>query len=221
MVEKSGAAFLKAGRNPIRVEWFNGVEKYGLRVDYQGPGISRRPIPDSSLSIVLAKAIGKQGLEYRCVEAPGELLPGFDKSEALGAGVVNNFNLAVMSRPEHVAISFTGFLEVPQDGLYTFYTTSDDGSRLLAGQPSIRTRVLGESKFPKPQAAVIGEIGEPGKWVALEGKVTFASEQPQGLSLELSARTGRIEVKVPLVPASRHPCLETATSAQLGFAREH
>ena len=30
MVEKSGAVFLKAGFNPLRVEWFNGVEKYGL-----------------------------------------------------------------------------------------------------------------------------------------------------------------------------------------------
>jgi signal transduction histidine kinase len=197
MVEKSGAAFLKAGRNPIRVEWFNGVEKYGLRADYQGPGISRRAIPDSALFHRTSESNWEQGLEYRCVEAPDERLPDFDRSEALGAGVVNTFNLAVMSRPEHVALSFTGFLEVPQNGLYTFYTTSDDGSRLLVGQPSIDARVLGESKFPKPQAAVIGEIGNPGKWVALEGKVTFASEQPQGLSLELSARTGRIEVKIP------------------------
>ena len=36
MVEKSGAVFLKAGRNPIRVEWFNGLEKYGLKVEYEG-----------------------------------------------------------------------------------------------------------------------------------------------------------------------------------------
>ena len=34
MVEKSGAVFLKAGRNPIRVEWFNGVEKYGKAVKF-------------------------------------------------------------------------------------------------------------------------------------------------------------------------------------------
>ena len=42
MVEKSGAVFLKAGRNPIRVEWFNGVEKFGLKVEYQGPSFAGR-----------------------------------------------------------------------------------------------------------------------------------------------------------------------------------
>ena len=49
MVEKSGAVFLKAGRNPIRVEWFNGVEKYGLAVEYEGSFLSRQKIPDSAL----------------------------------------------------------------------------------------------------------------------------------------------------------------------------
>jgi hexosaminidase len=28
-------------------------------------------------------------------------------------------------------LSFSGYLEIPTDGLYTFYLTSDDGSKLL------------------------------------------------------------------------------------------
>ena len=34
MVEKSGAVYLKAGLNPIRLGWFNGIDKYGLAVSY-------------------------------------------------------------------------------------------------------------------------------------------------------------------------------------------
>ena len=30
-------------------------------------------------------------------------------------------------------IKFTGFVKVPAEGLYTFYTKSDDGSRLYLG----------------------------------------------------------------------------------------
>jgi hypothetical protein len=31
------------------------------------------------------------------------------------------------------ALHFSGHIRVPRDGVYTFYTTSDDGSRLLVG----------------------------------------------------------------------------------------
>jgi len=32
------------------------------------------------------------------------------------------------------ALVFTGFIEVPADGIYTFHLTSDDGSRLFIGE---------------------------------------------------------------------------------------
>ncbi|HEX3719048.1 MAG TPA: ATP-binding protein [Verrucomicrobiae bacterium] len=196
-VEKSGAAFLKAGRNPIRVEWFNGVEKYGLEVDYKGPGAPRGKFPDSALFRLDGASNWVHGLNYKCVEVPGEILPDFNSSAALATGTVKNFDLSVIPRPEHVGISFTGFLEVPRDGLYFFYTASDDGSRLFAGEPSLRASVTGRAAFPKARPMIIGESGDDGQWVAVEGKVTFVSEDPDGLKLELSARAGRISVEIP------------------------
>ncbi|HEX4122480.1 MAG TPA: ATP-binding protein, partial [Verrucomicrobiae bacterium] len=197
MVEKSGAAFLKAGRNPIRVEWFNGIDKYGLEVDYKGPDFPRTKIPDAALFRLDGASNWVHGLNYRCVEVPAENLPDFDSLPTLAAGTVTHFDLGVMSRAEHVGISFTGFLEVPRDGLYTFYTTSDDGSRLFVGEPSLHINDVGRAEFPRPEPMVIGESGEDGQWASVEGKVTFASEGPDGLKLELSARTGRISVELP------------------------
>ena len=204
MVEKSGAVFLKAGRNPIRVEWFNGVEKYGLDVEYQGPGLSRQKIPDSALFRVQMDGPDGvsnlvNGLDVRCSEAPAEILPDFNLSPALKTGTVNNFDLRVMARPEHVGLCYTGFLEVPRDGLYTFYTTSDDGSRLFVGEPSLQLKVIGRAAFPKPQPMIIGQMlrqGEDGQWVEVEGKVVFVSEAPDGLKLELSAGKGRMRLEV-------------------------
>jgi signal transduction histidine kinase len=205
MVEKSGAVFLPAGRHAIRLQWFNGVEKYGLEVDYQGPNLPRQKIPDSVLERVEADArTGASnwvhGLDFVCSEAPGEVLPDFNPLTALATGTVSNFDLRVMARPERVGLSFAGFLEVPRDGLYTFYTTSDDGSRLFVGEPSMRVNVLGRAAFPAARPVAIGQsLGqwENGTWVAVEGKVTFASDEPDGLKLELSARTGRIKVELP------------------------
>jgi signal transduction histidine kinase len=205
MVEKAGAVFLQAGRTPIRVEWFNGVEKYGLEVEYQGPGLPRQKIPDSALFRTQLDAqngasLWVHGLDYRCSEASGEVLPDFSLMPALATGIVSNFDLRVLARPEHVGLSFTGFLEVPKDGLYTFYTTSDDGSRLFVGQPSMRATAIGRAEFPPARRLAIGQTLREGKdpsWAEVEGKVTFASEEPDGLKLELSDRMGRIRVEVP------------------------
>jgi len=139
------------------------------------------------------------GIDFRCCEAAAEILPDFNSLPELKAGTADNFDLSVMVRPEHVGICFTGFLQVPRDGFYTFYTTSDDGSRLFVGETSLQLKVIGCAIFPKPQPLVIGQTlrrGEDGQWAEVEGKVTFASEEPDGLTLELSTETGRMRVAV-------------------------
>ncbi|MGH7990469.1 MAG: hypothetical protein ACREDS_09820, partial [Limisphaerales bacterium] len=124
MIEKVGAVYLKAGRNPIRVEWFNGVEKYGLKVEYEGPELPRQKIPDSALfRVEVDKASGASnwvhGLDFKYCEAPGEVLPDFNSSPALKTGTVDDFDLRVITKPEHVGVRFTGFLQIPRNGLYT------------------------------------------------------------------------------------------------------
>ena len=213
MVEKSGALYLKAGPNPIRVEWFNGVEKYGLNVEYEGPGVPRQKIPDATLfRVQVDPASGASnrinGLDYACSGVPDEILPDFNSTTPLKSGTVSNFDLQVMARPEHVGICFTGFLQIPRDGLYTFFLTSDDGSRLFVGEPSLQLKIIGQSTLPKPQSLLVGQIlprHEDGQWGEVEGKVTFASEEPDRLMLELSTETGRARVEIAnpsgLVPA--------------------
>ncbi|MGB8370692.1 MAG: ATP-binding protein [Limisphaerales bacterium] len=204
MTEKSGAVYLKAGRHPIRVDWFNGVEKYGLEVEYEGPGLPRQKIPDTGLFRMQADATGwtsnlVNGLDYRCYEVPGEVLTDFSQQTAIKSGTTTNFDLSVMARPEHVGLQFTGYLEVPRDGLYTFYTTSDDGSELFVGEPSLRLEVIGRAEFPKPRQIVIGQTlrdGEDSQWAEVEGKVTFVNEQPDGVKLELSAGADRMRVEI-------------------------
>lgn len=203
MVEKSGAVFLKAGLNPLRVEWFNGVDKYGLKVEYEGPGLPRQKIPDSALfrnQLDAKSGVTNlvNGLDFKCAKAPGETLPDFDSSAAFKIGVVSNFSLDVITHFDHVGICYTGFLRVPRDGLYVFYTTSDDGSRLFVGKSLLRLSVIGPASFPRPAPLIAGQRpGENnGAWVEAEGRVTFASERANSLELELNTGVGRLRVEI-------------------------
>jgi signal transduction histidine kinase len=227
MTEKSGAIYLKAGRHPFRLDWFNGVEKYGLEVDYEGPGLPRQKIPDAVLFRMQADATGGtsnfvNGLDYRCYEVPGEVLTDFSQQTAIKSGTTTNFDLSVMTRPEHVGLQFTGFLEVPRDGLYTFYTKSDDGSQLFVGEPSLQLTVTGRAELPTPRQIVIGQTlrdGEDGQWAAVEGKVTFVNEQPDGVKLELSAGADRMRVEIADVsPLPVTPLLNSRIRA-VGFCQ--
>jgi len=204
MIEKSGAVFLKAGRNPIRVEWFNGLDSYGLEAEYEGPALPRCRIPDSVLfRLQTNPATGAgtwvHGLDFRCCEVSGQALPDFNQLPALKTGVTDNFDLSVITRPEHVGLCFTGFLEVPREGLYWFHLRSDDGSRLFAGEPSLQAKVIGRAAPPKPQPLSIGQTWSNGvnsAWVEVTGKVTLASQEAEVLKLELSAETGRMRAEV-------------------------
>jgi hypothetical protein len=43
---------------------------------------------------------------------------------------VNNFDLSPANKDYIFSFNFTGYVDVPSDGQYTFYTNSDDGSKL-------------------------------------------------------------------------------------------
>ncbi len=52
---------------------------------------------------------------------------------ARSAGVSQRLSLEVAERKELFGLVFTGYLNVPADGIYTFILTSDDGARLQIG----------------------------------------------------------------------------------------
>jgi hexosaminidase len=80
------------------------------------------------------------GLAYAYYEGNWDRLPDFDKldkSTILASGVAPTFDLSVRKRDDDFALRFTGLIEVPKEGIYTFHVLSDDGSRLLIGSDVI------------------------------------------------------------------------------------
>lgn len=75
---------------------------------------------------------GKPGMAYRYYEGKFQTLPDFKTLTPLRTGTVQDFNVELLagSRIDHYAIVYEGFVDIPADDLYYFYTRSDDGSKL-------------------------------------------------------------------------------------------
>jgi Alpha-L-arabinofuranosidase len=73
----------------------------------------------------------KHGVDYDYYEFDGSCLPTFKYLKPISSGTTDNFILPKMVSDVNFALKYAGFIKIPEDGLYTFYTASDDGSALL------------------------------------------------------------------------------------------
>ena len=73
------------------------------------------------------------GLNYSYYHGNWEKLPDFGRLEPVASGEVGHFDISPKKQKEYFAFKFTGFFTVPKDGVYEFFLTSDDGSRLFIG----------------------------------------------------------------------------------------
>lgn len=188
---RSGSVFLEAGRHPFHLEWFNGYRDGLLALEYAGPGVKRQSLPSSAF---WWRDAGTKkflpGLDFTAYVGNGwNALPDFQKLEPAAQGVATNFDLRLRTQPEQAALVFSGFLEVPTTGIYTFYDRSDDGSRLYIA-PSATAGIVvvlsHQATVPKVQDFASALIGpDDSRWAKAEGKVQFASHRGNRLELEL------------------------------------
>jgi glucose/arabinose dehydrogenase len=73
------------------------------------------------------------GLNFNYYEGSWSTLPDFNTSSPLKTGTTSTPDLSARNRTEDYAFTFSGYIDVPSDGLYHFYTNSDDGSKLFIG----------------------------------------------------------------------------------------
>jgi signal transduction histidine kinase len=206
--ECTGSVYLRAGRYPIQVLWFNYTGDSSLDVAYSGPNVMRQKIPDSALSrlekVSSDGAISfKQGVNYCCVEGEWKELSPFQDVTPAKVGVTSNFDLNVKTRDEHVALIFDGFIEINSDGLYTYYLTSDDGSELHINNGPTQLTVLGSGDVPAPSIIGIRQPmpGHQGDlWAEVEGRVNFLGRQQNRTELELTSNDAHMRVTVIDVP---------------------
>jgi len=142
--EASGSIGLKAGTHAFTAEYWQSAGGQVFDVTYLGPGVQKQLVPTS----VLRRSTGglrnpenptgtTAGLDYKYVEGSWSTIPDFGNLNATRSGTTNAFELSVRQRNENYAIQYSGFITVPADGQYTFFTGSDDGSKLFIGSTQV------------------------------------------------------------------------------------
>lgn len=81
-------------------------------------------------------------------------LPDLETFIPISNGVANVVDLLEYQNKDFFALKFTGFIEVPVDGIYTFYTSSDDNSKLY-----INGTVVVNNDYLQPATERSGVVG--------------------------------------------------------------
>jgi hypothetical protein len=137
MVTKQGEEVLAAGEYAIRIDHFEKTGGAGMKFKYSGPdtGGSTVVVPNH----VLRTNPVLHGLEEEVFYYDDQLsnLPDLNGKTPNMAQTVETINYAeTQSRfqkflhEDHFAVRWTGYIKVSVAGEYTFYVTSDDGSKL-------------------------------------------------------------------------------------------
>lgn len=77
------------------------------------------------------------GVAWELYEGNFSKLPDFDVLKPAASGTSAAIELGVAKKEDHFALRFRAYLDVPKEGVYTFTTSSDDGSRLTLGRTVI------------------------------------------------------------------------------------
>ena len=70
------------------------------------------------------------GLNWAYYTGQWNNLPNFSTLTPVSTGSINNISLSPAVSPTNYALTFKGTIRIPRTGTYTFYTASDDGSKL-------------------------------------------------------------------------------------------
>jgi uncharacterized protein YjdB len=77
------------------------------------------------------------GLNYNLYNGSWSTLPDFTTLTPATSGTIANFDISSKAGADNFAFQFSGYINIPTDGNYTFYTSSDDGSKLYIGTTQV------------------------------------------------------------------------------------
>ena len=83
--------------------------------------------PSPSVSI----ASPSKGLNYSIYDGEWSTLPDFDSLKPSASGIIDSVDISAKQGSDKYGYVFDGLIKVPVDGIYSFYLSSDDGSKLL------------------------------------------------------------------------------------------
>ena len=205
LTSKHESVFLEAGFQSIRLACYNHYSV--IDVEYEGPDIPRQKVPGKVLWRNAAGIEGlQQGLCFSAYNAGNaerwNQFPDIEKLNPVANGVATNFDFSHNKRSDETALVFSGYINIPRAGVYTFYLESDGASQLWVGHPSVSCTTIASEGMVMPPIETFDQAlasRNTHQWVEVEGNVDFAGESQQGLEIELAEFGSQNRLPVTIV----------------------
>jgi len=132
------------------------------------------------------------GILNKYFEGDWNKLPDFSEIKPVKETTAKNFELIPQGKTEYYGNEFTGYISIPKDEVYTFYTESDDGSQLFVdGELVVDNDGLHGTKLKEGVIALVKG------YHAI--RVTFFNKRDEG---ELKVYYKSTGIKKQLIPGS-------------------
>lgn len=125
------------------------------------------------------------GLNYHAYEINATSVNDFEQATPVKAGTATSISNKYVTRNEHNGLRFSGYIRIPENGLYTFHLSSDDGSVLKIDDKVIINHDGTHSNEEKSGAAALKKGYHK---IELD---YFNATGGAGLKLEMSVRGGK------------------------------
>ena len=120
--------------NNVGIKTFTGFKSKDHAIDVTIPKHSVVALEVKGTSEVKAPIVDvarlNEGLAYRYFEGSWQRLPDFSEMKPLRTGTLKNLVYPEGTPDLNFGLAYNGYLKIDADGLYDFFLTSDDGSRL-------------------------------------------------------------------------------------------
>jgi hypothetical protein len=85
---------------------------------------------DKLLPPVIVNENVSPGIQLNYYEGQWEKLPVFSELKAVESSIVSSIKMPELKQLDHIGLTFDGYIDIKKEGIYTFYCSSDDGTRL-------------------------------------------------------------------------------------------
>lgn len=113
---------------------------FSVRAKSTSGAIGRRAIALKSAPYRIAEnpAGAVSGINYQYYEGTWPSMPDFGTLTPIKTGTINNFDFfSIRNRADNYGIRFTGYVNIPADGLYSFYVIASTTGKLTIGNDLI------------------------------------------------------------------------------------
>jgi len=117
-------------KEPITVNNTTTLNARAVKAGYNNEYVVSKTVTKIGLRDAISVSDLVNGLKGAYYEIELERLPNFDTVPSVSEYITDTIAIPENARDEDYALTFTGYVHVPADGVYAFSINSDDGSRL-------------------------------------------------------------------------------------------